>query len=251
MMYTNTTNNNRPHIAEGNKHMLFWETENNTFNTYYDAKKFAELVTNHIKQIAKKNNYHCVGIIGAAHHSSDIENLVLDRETQRCEYPCNLPDFPEDKKHRVYILMVVNPNCKLKEEIHNYFRKKNIKVKERSIKNGYGSAINEVFYQSLKVKAINFVDEELNPWAYDFIRLATIRHDSIHDDRKERLPFTGYCCDSMGRLCIFKGKKVIFRGYPNIAEYLNEWVDLRKEEPKVVYVKYDLWADFYENANDE
>ena len=243
-------NNNRPHLDEGKKYMLFIQTQNNTFDTFDDAQKFAELVTNHIKQIAKKNNYHCVGIVGAAHHSDDIENFVVDKKTQKREYRCNLPDFLGDKKHRVYILLVVSPNCKLKEELYNYFRKKKIKVTERPIENGYSNTIDYVFYQSKHVKSINYFDEELNPWAYDFIRLAIIRHYGIHDDKKERPPFTGYTCDSMRRLCLLEGKKVIFRGYPNIYEYPEEWNDLRKQEPKVVYVKYDLWADFYENEKE-
>ena len=236
----NTTyNNNYPRLVEGNSHIISLETEVNTFNSYDETLKFANSLVAKIKNIAKNKNYHCVGIVGVANHVFCMDTRVLNVESGKCEYSCNLPNFVGDKKHRIYILLIASPNSTLKNDICGYCNNKDKRIKENTIIGTYREKISEIFQECSAIKTINLFSDKLNPWAYDIIRLATAAHHK--QDNKKRL-FAGYDCDFSGKLCVLKGKKVIFSGYPKIAEYPDEWVDLSREEPRVIYKKCDLWG---------
>lgn len=209
-------------LDEGNEHLVALETENDAFETYDEALNFSKMLTSYIKRTAPKKNYNCVGIISSAHHPIGFGEKVFDKKTGEITHPSNLPDFKEPKEHRVYVLLVAHHASDLKKHISDYCRKKGKTMNDISDYKSryYYENINNVYRDSAEIQPINLFSDELNPWAYHFLRLLTQKH--YITGNKKRL-FTDYDCDCTRMFWAFKNKNLIFKGFIELDKDPSEW----------------------------
>ena len=209
-------------LIKGNNFIIALETPNDDFETYDEAFNFSKLLTSYIKRTASKKNYSCVGIISSAHHPTGFGEKVFDKKTGKIAHPSDLPDFKEPKEHRVYVLLVANPASDLKKHIFDYCRKRGKTMNDISgyKKRYYYENIKNVYRDSTDIQPINLFSDELNPWAYHFLRLITQVH---YDMGNEKRLFSDYDCIGTKEFLVRKNKAVIFRGYVELDKDPSEW----------------------------
>lgn len=228
-------------MVEGNEYLIALETETNAFNTCYEALNFSKSLAGYIKRTATKHNYSCVGMISTKHHPIEFGSKVQDKNGN-VDFPSNLPDFKQPREHRVYVLLIAHPNSDLKEIICEYCRKKGKTMHDIPDYKShyYHTNITAVYNKSMKIQTINMFSNELNPWAYHFIRIAT--QEYYMAGNANRL-FKDYDCDYISKMfAAYKDKKLIFKGFVEVDKDPSEWENQARIET-CNYRKVLLWED--------
>lgn len=188
-----TKKSTRSHLEERRTHVLFIGTESGTFNSFDEAVKAADALKDFLKRTCKKNDYHCVGIIGVSRLDSDSGKMVANKLGKR-EFEPLLPNgYKKETPPHIHLLLVANPASMLKAKICKYFQKKyhkNYRQKvtwEKSADADCDGAIRYVLEQSEKIRTVDLYSDELNPWATCFIYMASVMH-SLSNNKKRLFP---------------------------------------------------------------